>query len=55
MAKRIAKMPKPFSTMLTEIAMAITKEAEPPVYPILHSFHLHNLKIFEGCVAMLSY
>ena len=39
--------------MLSAIARAITWRSNSPVYPIMHSFHLCNLKMFEGYVAIL--
>lgn len=46
MAKRMAKTPKAFSTIA--IAQAIIRQPSSPVYPIMHSFHLHNLRIDRG-------
>jgi len=48
MAKRMAKTPKAFSTIAIAIAQAIIRQPSSPVYPIMHSFHLHNLRIDRG-------
>lgn len=46
-------MPNAPKKILSAIARAITWQSNSPVYPIMHGFHLHNLKTFEGCIAIL--